>query len=218
MQTHKVKDRDYLSPYFVNWKCSNVTAEDITRHLKIATGILNYHMRNGIPVNQGLTHIHFEGEGKCSCTVRVFQYANSEDEMAVGGNIQRVYLGGAGKLFGRDVIDNTQYWQWTTTLNLARLPWHKQGPSKSVLLSTMVQRQWRYCGMTPIIERLRWANASRTGTYLLFVSLERDYITSGFLCLLLVGVTTPCFGAGWVWSYSYCTGHLGAMSRECGEV
>jgi hypothetical protein len=36
----------------------------------------------------------------------------------------------------------------------------------------------------------------RTGGYPLFGSLKRDYVTSGFLCLLFVGVTTPCLGLG----------------------
>jgi hypothetical protein len=56
MQTHKAKDQDHLSTYFVNRKCSDMTAEDISRHLKIAAGILNYSTRKGIPVNRVETH------------------------------------------------------------------------------------------------------------------------------------------------------------------
>jgi hypothetical protein len=56
MQMHNAKDRDYLLTYFVNGKCSNVTAEDISRHLKIAAGILNYPTRKGIPVERADTH------------------------------------------------------------------------------------------------------------------------------------------------------------------
>jgi hypothetical protein len=56
MRMHKAKDRDYLSTYFVNRNRSNVTAEDISRHLKIVAGILNYPTRKGIPVNRVNTH------------------------------------------------------------------------------------------------------------------------------------------------------------------
>jgi hypothetical protein len=56
MRTHNAKDRDYLSTYLVNEKCSNLTVEDISRHLKIAAGILYYPPRNGIPVDRVNTH------------------------------------------------------------------------------------------------------------------------------------------------------------------
>jgi hypothetical protein len=56
MRTHKAKDRDYLWTYFVHGKRSDVTAEDISRHLKIASGILDYPTRKGIPVNRVDTH------------------------------------------------------------------------------------------------------------------------------------------------------------------
>jgi hypothetical protein len=58
MWTHNAKDRDYLSTYFVNRECSNVTAEDVIWHLKIAAGLLNYPTRKGIPVKQVNTHSH----------------------------------------------------------------------------------------------------------------------------------------------------------------
>jgi hypothetical protein len=50
MQTHNAKDRDYLPTYFVNGTYSDVTAEDISRHLKIVAGLLNYPKRKGILV------------------------------------------------------------------------------------------------------------------------------------------------------------------------
>jgi hypothetical protein len=56
MRTHKAKDWDYLSTYFVNKKRYDVTVEDISRHLKIAAGILNYPTRLGVPVNWVDTH------------------------------------------------------------------------------------------------------------------------------------------------------------------
>ncbi len=56
MWTHKAKDQDYLSTYFFNGKRSDMTAEDISRHLKIAAGILNYPTRKGIPVDRVDTH------------------------------------------------------------------------------------------------------------------------------------------------------------------
>jgi hypothetical protein len=56
MRTISAKDQDYLSTYFVNRKRSNVTAEDISRHLKIAAGILNYPTGKGIPVEWVDTH------------------------------------------------------------------------------------------------------------------------------------------------------------------
>jgi hypothetical protein len=56
MRTISAKDQDYLSTYFVNKKCYDVTVEDISRHLKIAAGILNYPTRKGIPVDWFDTH------------------------------------------------------------------------------------------------------------------------------------------------------------------
>ncbi len=47
----------------------------------------------------------FTGKNAKSAVVEA-ALANSEDGTVVGGHIQKVYLGGAGKLFGRDVIGN----------------------------------------------------------------------------------------------------------------
>ncbi len=62
MRTHDTKDRDYLLIYFTNGKHSDVTVEDISRHLKIAAGLLNYPTRKGISVERVNTH-SLQGRG-----------------------------------------------------------------------------------------------------------------------------------------------------------
>jgi len=54
MRSNNAGPRDYLSSYYVNGARKNVTAEDISKHLK---GLLNYPMRKGIPVECVDTHL-----------------------------------------------------------------------------------------------------------------------------------------------------------------
>ena len=42
MRTHNAVAWDYLSTYFVDGVCQDVTAEDISKHLKIMAGLLHY--------------------------------------------------------------------------------------------------------------------------------------------------------------------------------
>ena len=53
--------RDYLSSYYVNGARKDVTVEDISKHLKLAVGLLNYPMRKGIPVERVDTHLLWGG-------------------------------------------------------------------------------------------------------------------------------------------------------------
>jgi hypothetical protein len=48
---------DYLSTYFVDGIRQDVTAEDISKHLKLAAGLLNYPMQKGIPIEWVDTHL-----------------------------------------------------------------------------------------------------------------------------------------------------------------
>jgi hypothetical protein len=52
MQKHNAVGKDYLSAYFVNGTCKDVTAEDISKHLKLAVGLLHYPTRKGIPIER----------------------------------------------------------------------------------------------------------------------------------------------------------------------
>jgi hypothetical protein len=45
-----------LSSYYINGARTDVTAEDISKHLKLAAGLLNYPTRKGIPVERVDTH------------------------------------------------------------------------------------------------------------------------------------------------------------------
>ena len=56
MRSNNAGPRDYLSSYYVNGACKDVMAEDISKHLKLAAGLLNYPTRKGIPVERVDTH------------------------------------------------------------------------------------------------------------------------------------------------------------------
>jgi hypothetical protein len=57
MRMYNANDLDYLPvDLFHQQKTLNLTAEDISRHLKIAPGLLNYPTRKGIPVERVNTH------------------------------------------------------------------------------------------------------------------------------------------------------------------
>jgi len=48
--------KEYLSAYWTKGKRCDATADDISRHLKLAVGILNYPTRKGIPIDRVDTH------------------------------------------------------------------------------------------------------------------------------------------------------------------
>ena len=56
MRTHKAIGTDYLLAYFVDSVRRDVTAEDMSKHLKLAAGLLNYPTRKGIPIKRVDTH------------------------------------------------------------------------------------------------------------------------------------------------------------------
>ena len=56
MQKHNVVGKDYLSAYFVDGACKDVTAEDISKHLKLAVGLLHCPTQKGIPIKWVNTH------------------------------------------------------------------------------------------------------------------------------------------------------------------
>ena len=56
IRSNNARPRDYLSSYYINGARKNVTAEDISKHLKLAAGLLNYPTRKGIPVERVDTH------------------------------------------------------------------------------------------------------------------------------------------------------------------
>jgi len=56
MRSNNVGPRDYLSSYYVNGTRKDVTSEDISKHLKLAVGLLNYLTCKGIPVERVDTH------------------------------------------------------------------------------------------------------------------------------------------------------------------
>ena len=61
MCSNNAGPRDYLSLYYVNGARKDVTVEDISKHLKLAVGLLNYPMRKGIPVERVDTHLLWGG-------------------------------------------------------------------------------------------------------------------------------------------------------------
>ena len=56
MHTHNAVGTDYLLAYFADGVRRDVTAEDISKHLKLAAGLLNYPTRKGIPIDRVDTH------------------------------------------------------------------------------------------------------------------------------------------------------------------
>ena len=56
MRSNNAGPQVYLSSYYVNGARKDVTAEDISKHLKLAAGLLNYPTRKGIPVERVDTH------------------------------------------------------------------------------------------------------------------------------------------------------------------
>ena len=56
LRTNRASGTAYLSAYWINGKCCDATADDISRHLKLAVGILNYPTRKGIPIDRVDTH------------------------------------------------------------------------------------------------------------------------------------------------------------------
>jgi hypothetical protein len=57
MRTNNAAGTDYLSTYFVDGIRRDVTTEDISKHLKLAAGLLNYPMQKGIPIEWVDTHL-----------------------------------------------------------------------------------------------------------------------------------------------------------------
>jgi hypothetical protein len=56
MCSNNARPQDYLSSYYVNGARKDVTAEDISKHLNLAAGLLNYPTHKGIPVERVDTH------------------------------------------------------------------------------------------------------------------------------------------------------------------
>jgi hypothetical protein len=56
LRKHNAVGKDYLSAYFVDGPRMDVTAEDISKHLKLAAGLLHYPTQKGIPIEQVDTH------------------------------------------------------------------------------------------------------------------------------------------------------------------
>jgi hypothetical protein len=56
MRKHNATGKDYLLAYYENGICKDVKAEDMSRHLKLAAGLLNYPTRKGIPIKRVDTH------------------------------------------------------------------------------------------------------------------------------------------------------------------
>ena len=56
MQSDNARPRDYLSSYYVSGGHKDVMAEDISKHLALAVGLLNYPIRKGIQVERIDTH------------------------------------------------------------------------------------------------------------------------------------------------------------------
>jgi hypothetical protein len=56
MRMHNAVGTDYLLAYFTDGVHKDVTAEDISKHLKLAARLLNYPTRKGIPIERVDTH------------------------------------------------------------------------------------------------------------------------------------------------------------------
>ena len=56
MHNNNAGARDYLSSYYAGGAGKDVTAEDISKHLKLAAGLINYPTRKGTLVETVDTH------------------------------------------------------------------------------------------------------------------------------------------------------------------
>jgi hypothetical protein len=56
LRTNRASGKEYLLAYWTKGKRCDAMADDISRHLKLAVGILNYPTRQGIPINRVDTH------------------------------------------------------------------------------------------------------------------------------------------------------------------
>jgi hypothetical protein len=57
LRKHNAVGKDYLSTYFVDGARKDVTAEVISKHLKLAAGLLHYPTPKGIPIERVDTHL-----------------------------------------------------------------------------------------------------------------------------------------------------------------
>jgi hypothetical protein len=98
MRRNNAGPRDYLSSYYVNGARTDVTAEDISKHLKLAAGLLNYPTCKGIPVERVDTHSLRGGGANALALVWLFGNGNPKNGTMERGHVQRIHSGRAGKL------------------------------------------------------------------------------------------------------------------------
>ena len=84
--------------YYINGAHTDVTVEDISKHLKLAAGLLNYPTRKGIPVERVDTHSLQGGRCERARFVGVFGNGNPKNGTMERGHVQIIHSGRAGKL------------------------------------------------------------------------------------------------------------------------
>ena len=92
--------KTFLSAYYVGTQRFDVTAEDISQALKGAARALSYPSTKGIPIERINTHSLRSGGANA---LALSGYTDSKNGTVEGSNIQGVYTGGVGGLFGEHV-------------------------------------------------------------------------------------------------------------------
>jgi hypothetical protein len=139
LQKHNTVGKDYLSAYFVDGARKDITAEDISKHLKLAAGLLHYPTQKGIPIERVDTH-SLRGGGandlalsgfsdtqiqKMGCwrgaTFKEYiweELANYSDGMSTAMKTKFNFMNVAGNAF-RDITDTVLSMEYNTEFVLA---------------------------------------------------------------------------------------------------
>jgi hypothetical protein len=131
--------KDYLSAYFVDGARKNVTAEDISKHLKLAAGLLHYPTWKGIPIEWVDTHLLRGGGANalallgfsdtqvkkmghwCSAMFKEYiqeELANYSNGMSTAMKTKFNFMNVAGNAF-RDITDTVLSMEYNTKFVLA---------------------------------------------------------------------------------------------------
>jgi hypothetical protein len=139
IQKHNAVGKDYLSAYFVDGACKDVTAEDISKHLKLGRGCYTIPHKKELPSN-GWTHTRYGGGGanalallgfldtqiqKMGCwrgaTFKEYireELPNHSDGMSMAMKTKFNFMNVSGNAF-RDIMDTVMSMEYNTEFVLA---------------------------------------------------------------------------------------------------
>ena len=139
MRSNNAGPQAYLSSYYINGARKDVTAEDISKHLKLAAGLLNYPTRKGIPVERVDTH-SLRGGGANALALSGYsetaiqkmgrwkgatfkeyireELANYADGMSTAMKTKFNFINVAGNAF-RDITETVLTMEYNTEFNIA---------------------------------------------------------------------------------------------------